>query len=221
MKLLAIGNEKDFVNSLCFEFQNQGYGVDGCALLSEAKKICVEKSPDIIVSDHFLADGNVFDFLDQIKEQNLISPPPVLIVFESSQDPIGVDVAFAMGAWAYFKKPFSIRSLYESVEDAVFSRRAGYTKRLDERIEMISRLEFQHPKTGETISCSSNNISFGGFFVVLTNPVFKQGTPIHFKLIFTDEHFIEGQGTVAWIKTKPDVGEQMGFGVQFSGNRER
>lgn len=126
-----------------------------------------------------------------------------------------------MGGWALFTKPFKIKSLYYSVEDAVFSRRAGYTKRLDERVDLTSRLMIKTEDTFRYTSTFSTNISFGGFFAALSTEIPQVGSIVDFKLNFTSSESLEGKGKVAWIRQEPKVGEQMGCGVQFTEGREK
>ncbi|WP_186644801.1 PilZ domain-containing protein [Fluviispira vulneris] len=221
MKFLAVSQDKSLLKSMCTEFEHQKYAVFSASSLKEAAEVCEKEKPEVIVADHIQTDGNFFDFYDSLKMAAKTEAPPVAILLVDQKSTLTPEVAIAMGAWALYTKPFNIKSLYYSVEDAVFSRRAGYTKRLDERVELISRLEIKLESASEYISTFSTNISFGGFFAALTSNIPELNEKVDFKLKFTNSDVIEGKGRVAWVRKTPKVGAQMGCGIQFSAGREK
>ncbi len=220
MKFVAISQDKALALSICSEFKQQGYDVFPAYSLKEAENICQNEKPDILVAEQIQSDGNFFDFYDILKEKYLKETPPVAIILTEQSSELTADVAIAMGVWALFTKPFQIKSLYYSVEDAVFSRKEGYTKRLDERIELTSKVNIKLPDSEKIISTFSTNISFGGFFVALTDEFPQDGDIIEFNLMFSSLESLKGKGRVAWVRKESKVGEQAGCGIQFTEGRE-
>jgi CheY-like chemotaxis protein len=221
VKFLAVSQDNELSKSVCTEFKQQGYEVFAASSLKEAGELCKQEKPEIIVADHIQSDGNFFDFYDALKASSGKETPPVAILLTDPNSLLAPDVAIAMGGWAVFTKPFQIKSLFYSVEDAVFSRKQGYTKRLDERIELTSRLNIKLPDSQRVISTFSTNISFGGFFAALTNNIPAMGDEVEFKLMFSSQESLDGKGKVAWVRKEAKVGEQMGCGIQFTEGREK
>jgi DNA-binding response OmpR family regulator len=221
VKFLAVSQDNELAKSVCIEFKQQGYEVFAATSLKEAGELCSKEKPEVIVADHMQSDGNFFDFYDALKVSIGKETPPVAIILTEPNSTITPEVAIAMGGWAVFTKPFQIKSLFYSVEDAVFSRKQGYTKRLDERIDLTSRLNIKFPESPRVISTFSTNISFGGFFAALTNDIPSVGEEVEFRLMFSSQEAIDGKGKVAWVRKEAKVGVQMGCGVQFSEGREK
>lgn len=221
MKFLAVSQDNELIKSMCLEFQQQGYEVYMATSLKEASLICENEEIEVIVADHMQVDGNFFDFYDKINSASRSIIPPVAILLTDSNSSLSPEVAVAMGAWALFTKPFQIKLLYSSVEDAVFSRKQGYSNRLDERVMLTSRLNLKLPNFPKVISTFSTNISFGGFFAAVPENIPSVGEEVEFTLMFSSLEFIEGKGRVAWIRKEAKDGEQMGFGVEFFSNREK
>ncbi len=219
MKFIAVSQDKSVINLLTTEFKNKGYVTFEAANLSELEKIQNTENFDVIVAEHILPDGNFFDYYDKLKSST--KNFPVAIVLSSLEDSLTSEIAFAMGVYAIFKKPFQIKNLYDSVEDATFSRREGLLRRQDERVQLICRLEFKPVDQTNWHFIFSNNISFGGFFAVTWDNIPQVNTLIDFKLKFTEKIFIEGVARVAWSRSVPKNGEQVGFGVQFCEGREK
>lgn len=221
MKFVAISQDKGLALSICSEFKQQGYDVFSAFSLKEAENICQTEKPDVLVAEHTQIDGNFFDFYDKLKEKFIKETPPVAILLTESATELTPDVAIAMGLWALYTKPFQIKSLYYSVEDAVFSRKEGYTKRLDERIELTSKVNIKLPSSPKVFSTFSTNISFGGFFVALSEEFPEVGDIIEFRLMFSSLESLEGKGKVAWVRKEARTGEQSGCGIQFTEGREK
>ena len=221
MKFVAVSQDNALAMSVCAEFKQQGYDVFSASSLKDAEKLCKDERPDVIVADHIQSDGNFFDFYDALKLSFGKETPPVAILLSDQGSTLAPEVAIAMGGWALFTKPFQIKSLYYSVEDAVFSRKAGYTKRLDERIELTSKVNIKMANSARVISTFSTNISFGGFFVALTDNFPELGDIVEFKLMFSSLESIEGKGKVVWVRKEAKVGEQAGCGIQFTEGREK
>lgn len=221
MKFLAVSQDNELAKSICIEFKRQGYEVFAASSLKEAEALCRQEKPEVIVADHIQSDGNFFDFYDTLKASSEEEAPPVAILLTEQNSSLAPDVTIAMGGWAVFTKPFQIKSLFYSVEDAIFSRKEGYTKRLDERIELTSRLNLKFADSPRVISTFSTNISFGGFFAVLANHLPAVGDEVEFKLMFSSFEFLDGKGKVVWVRKEAKIGEQMGCGVQFTEGREK
>ena len=204
---------------MCSEFKNQGYETYGAQDLKELECIQRNEKCDVIVADHILADGNFFDYYDTLKFSQK-KEIPVAILLMNSNEELSPEVVFAMGAYAVFQKPFKIKDMYDAVENATFSKREGLMRRNDERVVLICRLEYKLKRESHWQFAFSNNISFGGFFAVTSEHIPAVGNEISFKLKFSDKQIVEGFAKVIWTRKTPKRGEQMGFGVQFSEERE-
>ncbi len=220
MKFLAVSQDKSVINLLCSEFKNQGYETYGVGSLNELIQLQNKEKYDVVVSDHLLPDGNFFDYYDKLKllEKQEV---PAAIVLTNPEEKFVPEVAFAMGAFAVFQKPFNLRDMYDAVENATYSRREGLTRRMDERVHLICRLEFRLRDSNQWHFAFSNNISFGGFFAVVSEDIPNLKSEIDFVLKFGEKQMIEGVGRVVWSRKIPKKGEQMGFGVQFMEGREK
>ncbi len=220
MKFLAASQDKFLAKSLCQEFKIQGYEVFYAKNKEELISICQSVDIDIIVIEHMFDKESFFSYVDNISFFDEERIPEFILLSDPKADSLTVEEAFALGAWALFHKPVSIKKLFYAVEDAMFSRKEGLKRRLDERVLLMARVEFTINSSTEVRTCFSDNISFGGFFGVVQKDFPEVDDKISFKLILTDREFFEGEGKVAWKSTTPTLGGQLGFGVKFIGKRE-
>ena len=108
-KVLVIEDEPDIRKTLEYNLSREGYEVDACGTLQEAKKL-LEPSLSLIVLDLMLPDGSGLDLCREIKKNSLLSNIPIIIL-TAKDDEVDRVVGFELGADDYVTKPFSVREL--------------------------------------------------------------------------------------------------------------
>ena len=96
-----------------------GYEVTLAMNLTEARNELKHKSPDVIVLDIMLPDGNGLDFLTELRAQSQI---PVLML-TAMGTPDDTVTGFSIGADDYIAKPYDYKVLAARIEALL--RRAG------------------------------------------------------------------------------------------------
>jgi len=96
-----------------------GYEVTLAMNLAEARNKLKYKSPDVIVLDIMLPDGNGLDFLTELRAQSQI-PVLMLTAMGTSEDTVA---GFSTGADDYIAKPYDYKVLAARIEALL--RRAG------------------------------------------------------------------------------------------------
>lgn len=107
LRVLLVEDEQAIADNVIFALRYAGYDVHHCTLVSDAMHWLETHSPDFVVLDVGLPDGNGFDLCKTIRAQ---SDVPVLFLTARSEE-IDRVVGFEIGADDYVVKPFSPREL--------------------------------------------------------------------------------------------------------------
>ena len=114
-RILIVDDEEDLLEMLKFEFEFQGFNV----ILStggDAAFATFQKEPvDVILSDIRMPNGDGISFLKKMKE----FAPEIPFFFMSGYSEISEDDAIALGAKAYFVKPFDLPEVVERINKTV------------------------------------------------------------------------------------------------------
>ena len=109
-KVLVIEDEPDIRKTLEYNLSREGYIVEGCGSIEEAKALLENPNFSIILLDLMLPDGSGLDLCKQIKSNPETNEIPILIL-TAKDDEVDKVVGFELGADDYVTKPFSVREL--------------------------------------------------------------------------------------------------------------
>ena len=112
MKILLIEDNESIKKGLKFSFEENNYEIDDTTNIEETKKYLNETTPDIIILDITLPDGNGFDlYKETIKEKQI---PTIFLT--AMDDENNVVKGLELGAEDYITKPFSTKELLTRVK---------------------------------------------------------------------------------------------------------
>ncbi|MFY9550623.1 MAG: sigma-54 dependent transcriptional regulator [Thermoanaerobaculia bacterium] len=122
-RLLIVDDEKSLREVLQYFFHKQGFEVSIAANYTEGVAAALRASPDVILCDIKMPDGNGLDLLARVREEKLETPVIMITAHTSTEDAIQ---AMKRGAIDYIKKPF------DNDELLLIVRRALGEKQLQE-----------------------------------------------------------------------------------------
>ena len=109
-RILLIDDEKDLVETMCFQLKAAGYDVitayDGVEGLEKAKK----EKVDLIILDLMLPKMDGYKVCGLLKKDNRYSKIPI-ILFTARAQQSDKDMGIEAGADAYVTKPFDAKAL--------------------------------------------------------------------------------------------------------------
>lgn len=118
MNLLLIEDNEAIVNGLLYTFRQNGYNIDAQNNIANSLKYLESHTPDLIILDISLPDGNGFNlYKEEIKERKI---PTIFLSARDSEDDIvnGLE----LGAYDYITKPFSSRELLARVKKVLLNQ---------------------------------------------------------------------------------------------------
>lgn len=119
--ILVVDDEADLANLLKVSLQKEGFKyIHTAGTISEAWASFQSESPDIVLLDVMLPDGEGYDLCRRIRE---ISHVPVLFMSAKTEE-IDKILGLAIGGDDYITKPFSPKEVAYRVKAQL--RRAGY-----------------------------------------------------------------------------------------------
>ena len=115
-KILVIDDEKEFNEMLCLRLAKSGghetlMALDGF----EGLKLTQDKQPDLIILDIMMPKMDGFEVFKKLKENNLTSTIPVVIL-TASANPDTAKNLVASGVNGYLTKPFEAKELLALIE---------------------------------------------------------------------------------------------------------
>lgn len=122
-KILVVEDESSIADNIRYALETDGFEVIWKSTLQEAKSFLVQHSPDLIVLDVGLPDGNGFDFCRDLRKK--IQTPVIFLTARS--DEVDRIVGLEIGADDYMVKPFSPRELAARVK-AILRRGEPFKK---------------------------------------------------------------------------------------------
>ena len=133
MNLLIVDDETSIRDFLTIVFEEEGWGVETAATLTEARAAIQKSEPDLVLCDLMLPDGSGLDLLRDIKAQN---PSIAVIMITAHTSTKSAVEALKSGAFDYIAKPFDIDEMKIIVRNAVERKELE-----DENIHLRSALE--------------------------------------------------------------------------------
>ena len=115
-KILIVEDEKDIRNLLIFNLQKHHYEVDSIHDGEKALPLIRKNKYDLILLDIMLPGVNGFDLTRIIKNDNLISQIPIIMLTAKGEDE-DIVKGLTIGADDYIIKPFSIKVLIARIEN--------------------------------------------------------------------------------------------------------
>ena len=117
-RILVIEDEPDIVRGLRDALEFEGFEVLSGATGREGLRLARERSPDLVLLDLMLPDGNGFSVCEEIRRGNPLVPIIMLTARSQETDKIR---GLESGADDYVTKPFSIGELVARIK-AIFRR---------------------------------------------------------------------------------------------------
>jgi len=114
--ILIVDDEPDICSMLSGVLKDEGYSVYTARNCQEGEKIFLENSPDVVLLDVWLPDGDGVDLLKKLREKNSVSQ----FIMISGHSNIEIAVrAVKMGAYDFLEKPLSIDRTLTTVKRAL------------------------------------------------------------------------------------------------------
>jgi signal transduction histidine kinase/DNA-binding response OmpR family regulator len=119
--LLVIDDSQDIRDYLCSIFED-AYVVKTAANGKQGFALAVETIPDIVISDVMMPEEDGFTFTKHLKEHQLTSHIPVILLTAKTQITSKLE-AMGIGADAYVTKPFNSQLLKATAQNLLDNRR--------------------------------------------------------------------------------------------------
>jgi DNA-binding NtrC family response regulator len=131
-RLLVVDDEASIRDMLAFFFHKRGFEVLTASSFAEGVAAAGRLTPDIVLSDIKMPDGNGLDLLRKVKTDSPKIPVIMITAHTSTQDAIE---AMKAGAVDYIAKPFNMEELAMIVDRAL-----GEKNLLDENVYLKQEL---------------------------------------------------------------------------------
>ena len=110
--ILVLEDDSSIAELLTWILSDEGYSVTWVSSLTEARRVCAQETPDVIIADLLLPDGLGSDLVHEItQERNGESPASIVM----SAVPQAQQHADAAGAHLCLTKPFDLSELLDVV----------------------------------------------------------------------------------------------------------
>ena len=156
MKEIYVVEDHDVIRSGVVQYlELSGYSAKGFALIQDARKAICEKTPDLIIQDVMVPDGDGFMFIKEIKKEYPELPVIFLTARVEESDRI---LGFELGCDDYITKPFSpkelvlrVAALFRRVDSSSIEKSDIVTFSDDNHEIIIDSLQHQLTIDGEEI----------------------------------------------------------------------
>jgi DNA-binding NtrC family response regulator len=115
-RLLIVDDEASIRDMLAFFFHKRGFEVQTASNFTEGQAAALRSTPDLVLSDIKMPDGNGLDLLRKVKADSPKTPVIMITAHTSTADAIE---AMKAGAVDYIAKPFNIEELGLIVDRAL------------------------------------------------------------------------------------------------------
>lgn len=113
---LVVDDDPDLRTLLAAALARFGHHTVGAATVAEARRLCAEERPEVLLLDVTMPDVDGPDFLATLRAEGL-TPPHVYLVSALEPDDLA-DLAASLGV-GHLQKPFTLSSLREGLADVV------------------------------------------------------------------------------------------------------
>ena len=139
-RVLIVDDERSLVEFLTVLCAGEGYDVATAMSFAEARERLAERTPDLVLCDIIMPDGNGLDLL---KEMVAHSGAPAVIMMTAYTSTKTAIEAIKLGAYDYLAKPFDVDELKVVVRNALEKRRLA-EENLYLRVELAGRYAFKN-----------------------------------------------------------------------------
>ena len=115
-RILVVDDEASLAEFLSLLFAGQGYNVTTAGSLGEARARLAEGSPDLVLCDILMPDGNGLELLREIKTLDPRVSVVMMTAYTSTKSALD---AMKLGAYDYVSKPFDVEELKLLVQKAL------------------------------------------------------------------------------------------------------
>jgi len=115
-RLLIVDDEASIRDMLAFFFHKKGFEVLTASNFTEGQAAAARSSPDLVLCDIRMPDGNGLDLLRKVKTESAKTPVIMITAHTSTKDAIE---AMKAGAVDYIAKPFDVEELGLIVDRAL------------------------------------------------------------------------------------------------------
>jgi DNA-binding response OmpR family regulator len=119
--ILIIDDETDWSDILTLFFKNLGYQIKALPGIALAKTWLASNRPALILLDIMMPDGNGLDMCRWIRSQQDLGLIPI-IIDSGIKDEETAELALALGAVDFVRKPVNLESLRQKVERLLASK---------------------------------------------------------------------------------------------------
>ncbi len=138
--ILIVDDEASLVDFLSVLCAGEGLEVETAASVREARSRLSERTPDLVLCDMMMPDGNGLDLLRELKESG--SPSSVILMTAYTSTKSAIE-AMKLGAYDYVPKPFDIEELKVVLHRALEKNRL-YEENTYLRRELTQRYAFSN-----------------------------------------------------------------------------
>jgi CheY-like chemotaxis protein len=214
-KILVVDDEISIRDLIITELEDKGAECIEASNGNDAFELYKNNYFDVVISDIRMPDGDAFTFMNNIRKAKL---PTRAIIFMSAFLDVPSKEIYDLGIETIISKPFKMRELIAIVSTSLARPRDCWRKH--PRINALYDLTLNYNGQNEAINAKTFNISKGGMFIHLYNPLPKVSESVHFKLEYDTSHgkeLIEGDLKVHWVRPKTKKHQLTGFGGEFVG----
>jgi len=138
--ILIVDDEHSLVEFLSVLCTGEGYSVAQAYSAAEAREQMARRTPDLVLCDIMMPDGNGLDLLREIRSQT--DPPTVVMMTAYTSTKTAID-AMKLGAADYVAKPFEVDELKVVIRNALEARRLA-AEVVYLREELVGRYTFEN-----------------------------------------------------------------------------
>lgn len=129
LQALMIDDDLELASLVAELFRREGLRLNHEATRANGLKALQSLTPDVLLLDWMLPDGNGLDLCRQVRQQGLQTP---ILMLTAKGDPIDKVLGLELGADDYMTKPFDPRELIARVR--ALARRAGSAQQQQTRV---------------------------------------------------------------------------------------
>jgi two-component system response regulator PilR (NtrC family) len=118
-EVLVVDDEQSLTEFLALFFRGEGFRVRTAGSVDAARHLLAEVTPDLVLCDILMPDGNGLDLLREIKTRTPELPVVMMTAYTSTKTAIE---AMKLGAYDYVSKPFDVEELKVTVNRALEKR---------------------------------------------------------------------------------------------------
>ena len=191
-KILVVDDEKDLVELIAFNLEQEGYTVFKAWDGEQAMELVRTIKPDLIVLDLMLPGLSGFDICRRLRSKAETEHMPIVMVTAKGQD-VDKIVGLELGADDYITKPFSVRELVARVRAIL--RRSERKPALEEedafsfRGLYVNYSSYEARLDGRKVELGPKELKLLNFFTKHPGRVYSRDQLLDF--VWGDETYVE------------------------------